>query len=83
MQSHTEELIKILTHWEQKKPEQKKKGLVLNKSKVEKTKSKCVLTISFEIILFRGKNDKTMNLGSSKSIIVLLSFSKEPLFDLT
>ena len=43
MQSHTEELIKILTHWEQKKPEKKKKGVVFNKSQVEKTKNKCVL----------------------------------------
>ena len=42
MQTHAEELIKILTHWEQKKPDKKKKAVVLNKSnpKLVKTNNK-------------------------------------------
>lgn len=32
LQTHAEELINILTHWEAKKPEKKKKPLVLNKT---------------------------------------------------
>lgn len=52
MEKHTEELIKILTNLENKKPEKKKKNVILNKTQKNSNKQEKKIKFNFFYLNF-------------------------------